>query len=66
MQQQKLWLLLRLNPHTHINHRRFLIMPTKGLVRLSKWNFPGGWVVMNPSAKQETQVWAPSREDPLE
>ena len=31
-----------------------------------KMGFPGGLVVKNPPAMQETQVWFLSREDPLE
>ena len=30
------------------------------------WGFPGGSVVKNPSAMQETQVWSLGQEDPLE
>ena len=33
---------------------------------INVWGFPGGSVVKNPPAKEETQVWPLGQEDPLE
>ena len=43
-----------------------LIYKEKGVYLRVAWGFPGGSVVKNPPAKQETWVHSPGWEDPLE
>ena len=44
------------------------IFPLEPETTVKSWErgFPGGSVVKNPPAKQETQVWSLGQEDPLE
>ena len=41
-------------------------MVIKSVTNLISMSFPGGSVVKNPPAMQETRVWSLSREDPLQ